>query len=78
MDVDIEVLAEAAHNVWMEDKISDGWTYAPVTDKAAKQHASLVPYSSLIEADKEGNRSFVRGIPAILAKAGCVIARKSV
>jgi len=67
---EIEDMAEAAHQVWMEGKINAGWTYAVVTDKAAKQHSCLVPYSELSEADKESDRDLVRGIPAILEKAG--------
>lgn len=67
-----EELAEAAHGVWMEGKIRDGWVYAPATDKAAKQHSCLVPYAELSEADKQSDRDLVAGIPAILEKAGYV------
>lgn len=52
---EIEAIAEAAHEVWMEGKIRDGWTFAPITDKVAKQHACLIPYSGLSEADKDSN-----------------------
>jgi hypothetical protein len=68
--LEIERMAEAAHDVWMEGKIRDGWVYAPVTDKAAKQHSCLVPYAELSEADKDSDRDLVRGIPTILEKAG--------
>ena len=67
---EIEDMAEAAHQIWMEGKIRAGWTYAPVTNKEAKQHSCLVPYSELSEADKESDRDLVRGIPDILARAG--------
>jgi len=66
----LEVLAEAAHKVWMEGKIRDGWKYGPVTDKVKKIHSCLVPYDQLSEADKESDRDMVRGIPKILAAAG--------
>ena len=66
----MERLAEAAHIVWMEGKLRDGWTYGPVTDKDNKIHSCLVPYDQLTEADKESDRDMVRGIPAILAAAG--------
>jgi hypothetical protein len=69
----LERLAEAAHDVWMEGKARDGWAFATVTDKAAKLHACLVPYGELSEPDKESDRDLVRGIPAILAKAGLTI-----
>ena len=72
----IERLAEAAHEVWMDGKIRDGWVYAPETDKAQKKHACLIPYSELSEADKQSDRDLVMGIPNILEKAGYTIVAK--
>jgi hypothetical protein len=66
----LEVLAEAAHKVWVEGKLRDGWKYGPVTDKDGKIHNCLVPYDQLSEADKESDRDMVKGIPSILAAAG--------
>jgi hypothetical protein len=66
----MERLAEAAHKVWMEGKIRDGWVYGPVTIKEKKIHSCLVPYNQLSETDKESDRDMVRGIPSILAAAG--------
>lgn len=71
----LEVLAEAAHDVWVDGKLRDGWVYAPVTDKASKQHSCLIPYCGLSEADKQSDRDLVAGIPAILAKAGFIMAK---
>lgn len=65
-----ERLAEAAHVVWMEGKLCEGWKYGPVTDKEKKVHNCLVPYDQLSETDKESDRDMVRGIPRILAAAG--------
>jgi hypothetical protein len=66
----LERLAEAAHKVWMEGKVRDGWVYGPLTDKAKKIHSCLLPYDHLSEEDKESDRDMVRGIPRILATAG--------
>ena len=66
----MEQLAEAAHKVWMDGKLRDGWKYGPVTDKPKKLHNCLVPYNKLSETDKESDRDMVRGIPKILAAAG--------
>ncbi len=66
----LERLAEAAHKVWMDGKLRDGWKYGPVTVKAEKIHNCIVPYDHLSETDKESDRDMVRGIPAILAAAG--------
>lgn len=69
----VEKLEEAAHDVWMEGKIKDGWAYSAVTDKARKLHACLVPYAVLAEADKQSDRDFVIGIPSILKRSGLKI-----
>ncbi|RPJ61214.1 MAG: Ryanodine receptor Ryr [Acidobacteria bacterium] len=71
----LERLAEAAHKIWMEGKLRDGWVYGPVTNKAQKIHSCLVVYEQLSESDKESDRDMVRGIPEILAAAGYKIVR---
>ncbi len=48
----LEQLAEAAHKVWMEGKLRDGWKYGPVTDKQNKIHNCLIPYNQMDEAEK--------------------------
>lgn len=73
----LEQLAEAAHDIWADGKRAEGFVYAPVTDKAAKQHSCLVPYAELSETDKESDRALVRGIPAILERAGYCITSQS-
>jgi hypothetical protein len=73
---ELEAMAEAAHDIWMEGKLRDGWKYASVTDKAAKLHSCLVPYSQLSETDKESDRDLVRGIPKILERAGFQVTKK--
>ena len=73
---EIEDMAQAAHEIWMAGKLRDGWTFAPITNKDAKQHSCLLPYDGLSEADKESDRDLVRGIPDILAKAGYEIRKK--
>lgn len=69
-DLFLELMAEAAHDIWVEGKIKAAWRYGPITDKENLIHACLVPYSELSEADKQSDRDLVKGIPAILAKAG--------
>ena len=71
----LERLAEAAHVVWMEGKIRDGWKHGPITDKKKKIHSCLVPYDQLSEADKKSDRDIVGGIHKILASAGFKIVR---
>jgi hypothetical protein len=56
---EIKALAELEHNRWMANKLMHGFRYAPVTDKPARRHALLVPYSSLTEEAKKQDRSIV-------------------
>ncbi|MCS6958407.1 MAG: RyR domain-containing protein, partial [Aquificaceae bacterium] len=49
----IEAMAEELHNLWMEEKLSQGWTYGPVRDNEKKTHPNLVPYEELPEDVKE-------------------------
>jgi hypothetical protein len=72
----LERLAEAAHDVWMEGKLRDGWKFAATTNKEAKEHSCLVPYWQLSDADKQSDRDLVIGIPAILERAGFSIVSK--
>jgi hypothetical protein len=67
---EIEKLAEAEHNRWMQEKLDTGWQYAATTDKARKLHRRLVSWRELSENDKDKDRALVRGIPRIIAKAG--------
>ncbi|NLD97733.1 MAG: Ryanodine receptor Ryr [Synergistaceae bacterium] len=72
----IEKMAEAVHQVWMEEKFADGWTLGDSTDKERKIHSCLVPYDELSEKDKNSDRDIARGIPHILEIAGYKIVPK--
>ncbi len=52
-----ELLAKNTHDVWARQRLSDGWTYGPHRDDAAKEHPGLVPYESLSESEKEYDRT---------------------
>lgn len=36
-----KMIAKELHLAWARDKIAAGWTYSPITDKAAKKHRDL-------------------------------------
>ena len=40
-------LAKQIHDEWAREKLKAGWTWGPVTDKAAKIHRDLVPFEVL-------------------------------
>lgn len=51
-----EMLAENTHEIWAEQRISEGWSHGPQRDDTAKKHPDLVPYSELPESEKEYDR----------------------
>lgn len=54
-----EILARHAHDIWATQRLSEGWTWGPRRDDAAKQHPNLVPYERLGEEEKEYDRRMV-------------------
>ena len=64
---------QSGHNIWMADKLADGWTLGEVKDPVAKTHPSLVPFHELpkeVQAKDflfysivQGLRSFVTADP---------------
>jgi hypothetical protein len=66
----MELLAEAEHDGWMEQKYRDGWSYSLVRGDDAKKHPCLVQYATLSEEEKEKDRDAVRHYPDIAKLAG--------
>lgn len=73
LEGDMERLAEAEHDGWMEQKYRDGWTHSLVRDDKAKKHPCLVQYATLSEEDKEKDRNAARHYPDIVEMAGYTI-----
>jgi len=69
----LERLAEAEHERWMQSKLADGWKYGRRTDPGKKENKCLVSWEELPERERAKDRDLVRGIPAILARAGYAI-----
>lgn len=66
----IELLAEAEHNGWMDNKLRNGWLYDQVRNEDHKAQDSLLPYALLLETNKNKDRNSVRRYPEILKKVG--------
>ncbi|MGD9118611.1 MAG: RyR domain-containing protein [Dehalococcoidia bacterium] len=66
----LEKLAEAAHEVFCDHLIAEGYTHGSETREEEKTHRLLIPYSELPESEKEQNRNNVRDIPNKLASVG--------
>jgi len=51
-----EYLAEQAHEIWAQRKMSQGWKYGPVLDEKLQHHPDLKKYSELPESEKVFDR----------------------
>jgi hypothetical protein len=68
----IEKLAEDEHDRWSQSRIAHGYRYGPVRKDEGpdKRHPLLVAWEDLPADEKEKDRSPVRQLPAMLARAG--------
>ncbi len=66
----LERLAEAEHDLWMYQRIRNGWSYDPNRDDERKKHPLLIRYSDLPESEKNKDRVSVRNYRKLLQKAG--------
>ena len=54
-----ELLAKNAHDIWAQQRMSDGWTYGKERNDPLKQTPNLIPYEQLTETEKEYDRKMV-------------------
>lgn len=72
---ELEILAQAEHERWSEDRRRAGWTYAAVRDDDRRRHPALVPWDELPEHEKAKNRESSAQLPPVLARAGFELIR---
>jgi len=73
---EIEVMARMEHERWAEDLSRDGWTYAAgAKSEERRTHPGLRAWGDLPESEREIDRSFIRGLPVFLGRAGFRIVR---
>ena len=65
-----EAIAENAHEIWAENRQAEGWTYGPQRDDQLKQTPDMVPYSQLLEGEKEYDREMAMKTIKLLKKLG--------
>ena len=53
----LEAIAKNVHEIWAQERISQGWTYGEKRDDVLKHHPCLVPYEDLPEEEKEYDRN---------------------
>jgi hypothetical protein len=65
----LENMAELEHDLWCEERQSQGWRQGSPRDNARKIHPLLIPYMELPEKEKDKDRNQVRSYPEIVAGA---------
>jgi hypothetical protein len=70
---DLEKLARLEHDLWMAAKIAAGFRLGMPTAEDPKRNEYLVDWEKLDEATRNIDRSLIKGIPRILARAGYAI-----
>ena len=69
IEANIDLLAEAEHNEWMEYKIRNGWHFGEPRDDFKKTHDCLKSYHLLDEKNRNKDRNAVRHYPEIIKEA---------
>ena len=72
-----EYIAENTHEEWAKQRIKEGWTFAPKTNKKLKQSFDLVPYCELLDSEKEYDRKMAMNTLRVLYKYGYIIKKQN-
>lgn len=72
----IEDLAKQQHDVWVQSRMEQGWTYGPERNDQLKHHPCLVPYEELPEVEKAYDRDTAVGTLKLIQKLGFTITKE--
>jgi len=65
-----EQIAAYVHDVWVQQRIDEGWRYGPERNDERKEHPCLVPYAELPENEKEYDRKTALGTLKVIELLG--------
>jgi len=71
----ILLLAQNEHIRWMQEKLANGWVFAPVRDNDLKHHPLLIPYEKLPPVEKHKNEKIIKNIIPLLNSIGLRVYR---
>jgi class 3 adenylate cyclase len=57
-----ELLAKNTHDLWAQQRLSQGWKYGTQRDDTRKEHPGLIPYEKLPESEKQYDRITALGV----------------
>ncbi|WP_298612029.1 RyR domain-containing protein [uncultured Thiothrix sp.] len=66
----LELLSYNTHEVWAQQRISDGWIYGAERDDVKKLHPCLIPYEDLAESEKTYDRNTAREVLKVILASG--------
>jgi len=66
----VGLLARSEHIRWMQEKLENGWVYAPKRDDVMKYHPCLVPFEHLSQEEKQKDVDVVENIIPLLKSIG--------
>jgi ryanodine receptor 2 len=72
----IEDLAKQQHDVWVQSRMEQGWTYGPERNDQLKHHPCLVPYEELPDVEKAYDRDTAVGTLKLIQKLGFTITKE--
>lgn len=72
----IELMAKNVHEVWAQQRLSNGWKYGNKRDDSEKKHPCLVAYEELDESEKKIDKTSVEQIIKCILKLGYEIKKK--
>ena len=72
----IEDLSKQQHDVWVQSRMEQGWTYGPERNDQLKHHHCLVPYEELPEVEKAYDRDTAVGTLKLIQKLGFTITKE--
>src|SRR5689334_11517969 len=66
----IEQIAVKVHEAWMQERLSQGWTFGRQLDQTRKKHPCMVAYERLPELERDVDRGTVRATIQALHELG--------
>lgn len=66
----VEAMAKNVHEIWAQNRISQGWSYGNERNDELKQHPHLIPYEELPEVEKDYDRDTAVGTLKLIISMG--------
>ena len=72
----LEAMAKNVHEIWAQERMTQGWTYGEMRDDVKKQHPCLISYDDLPDEEKVYDRNTSVETLKLILKLGFTINKK--